>query len=124
MSENPYIKSRLRSFAFAFNGLRLMLHGQYNFFIHLLLAAIAIVLGLYFDISQAEWLWIVLAIGLVLAAEVFNSSIEHLTDLIQKERHPQAGKVKDLAAAAVLITAATALIIGLFVFIPYFLDLF
>jgi diacylglycerol kinase (ATP) len=113
------IKSRLRSFVYAFNGLKLMLKGQYNFFIHIIIALIAIALGFYFDLSRAEWLWIILSIGMVFSAEIFNTSIEHLTDLAHAEPNPLAGKVKDLAAAAVLVASVTALIIGLIIFIPY-----
>jgi diacylglycerol kinase len=119
MKKDAGIKSRLQSFVYAFNGLKLMLKGQYNFLIHIIIALIAIVLGLYFDLSRGEWLWIIVSIGMVFSAEIFNTAMEHLTDLVHKDPHPLAGKVKDLAAAAVLIASITALIIGLIIFIPY-----
>jgi len=98
-----------------------MLRKQYNFYIHIALALIALVLAYYFSISQTELLWIIAAIGMVLSAEIFNTAIEQLTDLIQPEHDPKAGIIKDLAAGAVLLTAITALIIGLIIFVPYLL---
>ncbi|MCK5857491.1 MAG: diacylglycerol kinase family protein [Bacteroidales bacterium] len=96
-----------------------MLRKQYNFYIHISLAIIAIALGFYFDINSNEFLWIITAIGLVLSAEIFNTAIEKLTDLVQPKHDPRAGIIKDLSAGAVLILAITALIIGLIIFIPY-----
>jgi diacylglycerol kinase (ATP) len=81
-------------------------------------------MGFLLNLSRAEWLWIILAIGLVLAAEIFNTAIEKLTDLVQEEKHPKAGQVKDLAAGAVLVLAITALLIGIIIFVPRLMDLF
>jgi diacylglycerol kinase len=113
------LKNRIRSFAYAFNGLRLMLFHQPNFFIHLSLAIIALSLSYFFKLSRDEFLWIVVAIGLVLSAEIFNTAIEKLTDLVQPEQDQRAGQIKDLAAGAVLLLSITALIIGLLIFIPH-----
>ena len=74
-----------------------------------------IVLG----ITRMEWMIIILCIGVVIAAELFNTAIEKLVDLVSPQQHPVAGQVKDIAAGAVLVCAATAAIIGLIVFIPY-----
>jgi diacylglycerol kinase (ATP) len=63
---------------------------------------------------------VVMCIGTVIAAELFNTAIEKLVDLVSPERHPVAGQVKDIAAGAVLICAVAAAIIGLIIFIPYF----
>ena len=115
-------RQRLKSFQYAFAGLAVMLRRQPNFFIHLILAALALIMAWYFKISKWEWLWIVFSIGLVLSAEIFNTAIENLTDLIEPEKNPKAGKVKDLAAAAVLTAAITALIIGLIIFLPRILS--
>ena len=75
-----------------------------------------IVLG----ITRTEWIMVVMCIGTVIAAELFNTAIEKLVDLVSPERHPVAGRVKDIAAGAVLICAVAAAIIGLIIFIPYF----
>ncbi len=65
-----------------------------------------------------EWCLVVFCIGLVMVAEALNTSIEFLTDLVSPEWNDKAGQVKDLAAAGVLLSAITAIIIGIFVFLP------
>lgn len=117
------LKARLKSFKYALNGLWLVLKEEHNFWIHLLATAVVVTSGFYFQVLRSEWLWLVFAIGLVLTAEVFNSAIERLVDLKQPERDPKAGKIKDLAAAAVLIAAITAAIIGGLIFWPYLKNL-
>ena len=88
------------------------------------MAAITVIaLGIYFGISKTEWCLIVIAICMVISAEAFNTSIEHLTDLVSPNYHELAGKTKDVAAAAVLITAIGAAILGLIIFLPKFQEL-
>ena len=74
--------------------------------------------GWYFRLSATEWLWIVSVSGLVIMAELFNTAIEVLVDLVSPEIHPKAKIVKDLASAAVLVAAIVAAIVGLIIFIP------
>lgn len=100
-----------------------MFKKQHNFYIHLIIAALALALGLLLDLSRSEFLWIILAIGIVLSAEVFNTAIEKLTDLVQPNNDPKAGQIKDLSAAAVLLAAITAFTIGLLIFIPRIMQL-
>lgn len=76
--------------------------------------------GIVLGITRTEWIMVVMCIGTVIAAELFNTAIEKLVDLVSPERHPVAGQVKDIAAGAVLICAVAAAIIGLIIFIPYF----
>jgi undecaprenol kinase/diacylglycerol kinase (ATP) len=78
--------------------------------------------GLFYNISSNEWIAIIFSIGLVLSLEIINSSIENIADFISPERHEKIKKVKDLSAAAVLISSVTALIIGLIIFIPRILE--
>ncbi len=91
-----------------------------------LVAAIAAILsGLFFHITNAEWLILILAIGVVLTMETINSALENLSDYAsKKEMHPTIRKVKDLSAAAVLIMAIAALAIGLIIFLPRIIHLF
>jgi len=79
---------------------------------------VAIVLGFLFPISILEWGLVVFAIGFVLVTEILNTSIENLADLISTERNKSIKTLKDLAAASVLVSAITACIIGMLVFIP------
>lgn len=112
------VSKRLKSFVHAFNGLRIMFREEHNSRIHLLAAVIAIVLGWCLHISYQEWITIILVIGFVFFAELFNSSLEQLCDHLSPEKHENIRKVKDLAAAAVLVSALTSLIIGGVIFLP------
>ncbi len=96
-----------------------MLKEEHNSRIHLVLAIIAIAFGAVLHISRTDWLIIILCIGLVLVAEIMNSAIERLVDLVTTEHNEKAGKIKDLAAGGVLISAVIALVAGIVVFWPY-----
>lgn len=111
-------RQRLRSFRFAFRGILLMIKTQHNFWIHLTFAALVIIAGFLFHIRLTEWTLVIFSIGMVLSAETFNSAIEQLTDLASPDIHPTAGRVKDLAAGAVLLSAIAAALIGLLIFVP------
>ena len=115
------MKRFLNSFIYAFNGLVYAFKTQLNFKIHCFAAIFVIALGAYVNLSITEWVWIAFAIGLVLIVELLNTGIEVLVDLISPQKHPKAGAIKDLVAAAVLVSAVVALIIGLFIFIPKFI---
>lgn len=118
--ENPSfsIKKRINSFKYAINGLKIILSTQHNFLIHLIVAVLVTAAGLFFKVSDIEWCILILTMAMVLGAEAFNTSIEKLTDLVSPDYNAQAGKVKDLAAAAVLIAAIASIIIGLTIFLP------
>jgi len=111
-------RQRLRSFRYAFRGILFMVKTQHNFWIHLVVVVLVIIAGFLFCISLTEWALVIFAMGLVLSAETFNSAIEQLTDLANPDIHPKAGRVKDLAAGAVLLTAMAAALIGLLIFVP------
>jgi len=117
------LKDRAKSFVYAFNGIKEVIASQHNVWIHFVIASIVICMGIVFVISPYEWIAIVLSIGIVLSAEVFNSAIEALVDLVSPAFNEKAGKIKDMAAAAVLITALMAVITGCIIFLPYILAL-
>ena len=112
------IVARLKSFKHAFNGLKFFFINEHNGRVHLFSAVFTIALSLYLNLSRLEWVAIISAILIVFAAEIFNSSIEKLADTVTTEINPQIKIVKDLAAAAVLITAILAAVIGAIVFLP------
>lgn len=112
------VRSRLKSFVYAAEGLRTLLREEHNAWLHLLAAAGAIVLGIVLNIRAMEWVAIMLCICLVFAAELFNTALETLCDFVSPDRQPAIKKVKDLSAAAVLITALGALATACFIFIP------
>lgn len=124
MSKPFSVKERILSFRYALRGIWFLIKEEHNFRIHLAATVVVVFLGFYFDVSTREWLWLVLCIGMVLTAEGFNSTIEKLVDLKQPDHDPKAGKIKDLAAGAVLLLAITSLIIGIIIFRPYFQDMF
>ena len=108
----------LTSFKYAFSGMWHVLRTQRNARIHLSLALVVIVLGLWLGLSRIEWAIIVLTIGLVLAAESFNTVAEAAVDLATAEYHPLAKIAKDVAAGAVLLMAITAVVVGLLILGP------
>ena len=113
-------KKQIRSFGYAWKGLRQCIGKEQNLSFHLITTIIVIGAGILFDITRTEWMIIILCIGMVVAAELFNTAIERLVDLVSPERHPIAGQVKDIAAGAVLVCAVAAAIIGGIIFILYF----
>jgi diacylglycerol kinase len=112
------LNKRLKSFTYAFNGLKGLWNNEHNLRIHIIAAILAILLGFYFQISTTEWIIVVLLIGMVIAAEIFNSAVEHLADFVMPNMDSRIGKIKDLSAAAVLVIAFVAFIIGLIIFLP------
>ena len=118
------IAERLRSFRYAFNGINDLIHYGHNFRIHLLILITAVVAGIILRISLNEWIALVFVSALVLVSEGFNTSLEYLSDAITGERNEKIRKAKDVAAAAVLISALAALITGLLIFVPELIELF
>lgn len=120
-----YIKNRILSFKYAFWGIETLFRETPNAVIQLVAAIAAMLSGLFFHITNAEWLILILSIGGVLTMETINSALENLSDYAsKKEMHPTIRKVKDLSAAAVLIMAIAALAIGLVIFLPRIIHLF
>lgn len=116
---DSYFKKRYNSFKFALQGINSAVRSEPHMRLHVLSAIGVIVAGFLFQVTKLEWCLLVGSIGMVITAEIFNTSIETLTNLVSPERHPLAGKTKDLAAAAVLVSAITAAIVGVIIFVPY-----
>lgn len=113
------LKNRLKSFIFAFNGLKILFKNEHNSRIHLVFAIIVIAFSFLFKISPIQWSLVIFAIAIVFAAEIFNSAIELICNRISLENENIIKKIKDLSAAAVLVCSIAAAIIGLIIFIPY-----
>ena len=118
------ISKRLKSFTYASNGLKVLFQEEHNSRIHLFATVCVIVAGVLLKLSILEWVAVAFAVGLVFSGEIFNSAIEDLADVVCLERDERIKKVKDLAAAAVLVNAITAAVIGLLVFVPKIIHLF
>ena len=122
MSQAPFkFKDRARSFAYALAGLRILLRTQHNAWIHAVASVIVIAVGLSLPLSAADWLALVLALTLVWMAEAFNTGLELLADAVTQDHHPLIGQAKDVAAAAVLLAAIGAAVIGVLVLGPHLL---
>lgn len=113
------IGKRIKSFAFAFRGIFKAFRTEHNLWIQSSIAIVVIFFGFYFQIPSNEWILIIMAIGLVLTAELFNTAIESLVNLVSPEYDKVAGFIKDVAAGAVLVAAIAAAVIGFIIFIPY-----
>jgi diacylglycerol kinase len=111
-------RQRGNSFGYAFSGLKAVFRTEHNMWIHAALTAVALLLGIWLRISAAEWMSLLIVMTLVWMAELFNTALEKTMDFISKEKHPQIKLVKDLSAAAVLVTAVAALAGGGIIFIP------
>lgn len=118
------IKKQLYGFGYAWKGIWCCIGKEQNLSFHLIAAIIVVIAGFILSITKIEWTIVILCIGVVIAAELFNTAIERLVDLVSPQQHPIAGKVKDIAAGAVLVCAVTAAIIGLIIFVPYLIRFF
>lgn len=117
------LQKRLKSFSHAFSGLRILFKEEHNSWIHLVAAIVVLAAAYFFKINIFEWIAVIFAIGFVFTTELINSAIENISNFISPGMHVTIKKIKDLSAAAVLISAITALIIGLIVFIPKIIEL-
>jgi diacylglycerol kinase len=118
------MKKFLKSFVYALRGLKHALIHEQNFTIEIICAFVAITFSFLFDISKLEWFIVIINIGIVLMAELFNTAIENLCNMIHKETHPIIKIVKDVSAAAVIVASISALVSGCIIFIPPFISLF
>ena len=110
-----------KSFSHAYHGLKVSLKEEQNLRLEFIAAFAAILIGIYLRLSYFEWIVLFITVGLVIGAELFNTALEKVVDLVSPEIHPLAKKAKDAAAAAVLIFSIMAVIVGLFLFVPKFL---
>ena len=122
-NEKFSLRKRIQSFGFALNGLKIMLREEHNSRIHLFCACLVIGLMFIFNLSPIEIGLLIMVIGMVFTAELFNSALENLADHLSPDKNEKIKKVKDLSAAAVLVTALTALIVGCMIFLPKILEL-
>lgn len=112
------VKARARSIKHAFEGIAIFFKEEHNARIHLVATILVIMLSIIFTISLMELIVLILAVGFVWVAELFNTAIEKMMDFIMPEQNDKIKLIKDLSAAAVLIAALTAFATGCFIFIP------
>ncbi len=112
------IRDRIKSFRYAITGIRVFLQREHNARIHLAITVIVVAVAWWFRVSKMEAVSLALVIGLVWITEMLNTCVERMADLITEEEHSGIKFIKDLAAAAVLVAAITAVVVGLIIFTP------
>jgi diacylglycerol kinase len=112
------VRTWSRKFGDACRGLSRAVRSQTSFSVHLVMAGAVVAAGAIFQVSSGEWCLLTLAIGLVLMTEIINTAIESLARGPGSRRHPRLRDALDMASAAVLVAAITAVVVGLVVFGP------
>jgi len=107
------IRTRLKSFTYAGRGLRWLVQDEHNAWLHLAASVTVIIAGIALHVSLNDWRWLIFAIALVWVTEAMNTAVEELCDRVSPEFDPSIGRVKDLAAGAVLAASLAAGMIGL-----------
>lgn len=118
MTFKTFLTSRVHAFGHAFRGWGHVLKTQQNAWIHSLVAAVVIALGLWLELSAGDWAILVLTIAVVFTAEFINTAIEAVVDLASPGQHPLAKVGKDVGAGAVLVAALAAIVVGLLILGP------
>lgn len=116
---NSLFNKYVQSFGYAFSGIKKVFLAERNFRFHTLAAILVVSLGFILHITITEWLFVVLATGIVITTEALNTAIEKLVDMVSPKKNTNAGWIKDVAAGAVLLASICAFVIGLLVFVPY-----
>ena len=112
-----------KSFLFAISGLKSAVTKEPNFRIHVVSAILALTGAYFFNFSLFEWLILAIVIFLVITFELLNTMLESLVDLVSPELSPEAKIAKDVAAAAVLVSAIFSVIVGAILFLPKIISL-
>ncbi len=112
------MKVRFINFKHAFSGIIQFFRREFHAWIHLISACSAISLGAILKLSEIEWILLSLTIGLVFLAEILNTALERLCDIVMPDFDARIKEVKDLSAAAVLFSSLVAVTTGLFIFLP------
>jgi len=122
MSSPKRTQSRLASFQHAFAGWLHVLRTQRNAWIHTMATIIVFAIALWVDLDGLSWAILLITIGLVWISEFLNTALEAIVDLASPEHHPLAQVGKDVGAAAVLISALVAILVGLLILGPPLLN--
>jgi diacylglycerol kinase (ATP) len=118
MTVKSFITSRVHAFGHAFRGWGHVLKTQQNAWIHSLIAAVVIALGLWLDLPAGDWAILVVTIAMVFTAEFVNTALEAIVDLASPSYHQLAKVGKDVGAGAVLVAALAAIVVGLLILGP------
>ena len=115
----PFLTSRARAFRYAFSGWWFVIRTQRNAWIHAMVSVAVVLISFWLQLSARDWAVIIIAIAMVWTAEFINTALEAVVDLASHHEHHELARVgKDVGAAAVLIAAISAALIGLMVLGP------
>ncbi|PQJ33031.1 diacylglycerol kinase [Nonlabens arenilitoris] len=123
MALGTFLHKRLKGCGYAFKGAVTLLKTEASIQVQAFIAVVMTIAGFYFNITATEWMIQIIAIGLIMSLEGMNTAVEAIADFIHPDFHVKIGHIKDIAAGAVFITAITAVVIGLIIYIPYFKEL-
>ena len=112
------LRRRAKSFQFAFEGWFYVVRTQKNAWIHAVASLVVFSLGIWLGLSRTDWALLILTMAIVWMAEIMNTALEAIIDMSQPEPHPLAKVAKDVSAAAVLLGACSALLVGLLILGP------
>lgn len=118
IEKKKHSNAMLRKFSYALRGLFVSLKEEKSLVIHAIVALVTVVIGLVLQINVISWAILILTIGLVISSELMNTAIENIVDMVSFKFNFNAKKIKDIAAAATLVLAIIAVVIGLLIFIP------
>ena len=116
-------KKIINSFKYAIEGIITSFKTETNMKIHILITVSVLIMGFLLKLSKLEWIICIFAITIVITAELFNTAIETIVDMITKEKNEKAKIAKDISAGAVLVTAIGAAIVGVTIFLPKLIEL-
>lgn len=122
MKYKKKIKSLVNSFGYAIEGIWSSFRTERNMKIHVFIMILVVLLGIFLHISVTEWMICIILFALVIGAELFNTSIEAVVDMISLEKSSQAKLAKDVSAGAVLVFAIASIIVGFLIFVPKIID--
>jgi len=117
-TDKSFFTGRLKSLVFAIKGAFKLMSTEHSIIVQTSIGVLITIAGFYFQISKEEWMFQILALGLVLSVEGLNTAVEKVADFIHPEYHKKIGFIKDIAAGAVFFAAITAITIGCFIYIP------
>ncbi len=119
--DNSFISGRLKSVSFAVKGAVKLITTEHSIMVQFYIGILMTITGFFMHLSTTEWLFQIVAIGLVMSVEGINTAVEKIADFIHPNYHEKIGFIKDIAAGAVFFAALTAIVIGLIIYVPKFL---
>ena len=120
-NKGNFFINRFKSVKYAAKGFWILVTTENSIIVQVIISIIMTVLGFIMNLSATEWMFQVIAIGLVLVAESLNTAIEKVADFIHPDYHDKIGRLKDVSAGAAFFAAIIAIIIGLIIYIPKFI---